>query len=86
VPISTLPLLGFLATLLAACTTTPAPTISQPMAQAKNYLATTLPDGSIEIIVTGKAGLPTGSQVAVIDLRDKLELPGRVRFVSGQGG
>lgn len=42
-------------------------------AKKKDYAATTLPDGSIEIVVSGKTGLPSGTQVKVIDLRKKLE-------------
>lgn len=62
--------------MLGSCATVGAPS-SQPRApeqsSTKGYSATTLPDGGIEIVVTDRAGFPTGSQVAVINLKEKLE-------------
>ena len=51
--------------LLAACSAT--------RSEAKDYVATKLPDGTIEIIVSGKTGIPTGGKVGVIDLPSKLK-------------
>ena len=45
----------------------------KPKPKPKDYTVTALPDGRIEITVSGKAGLPSGSQVVVVNLREKLE-------------
>ena len=60
-----------LAFFIGACSTT-APAAS-PKPKPKSYTVKALPDGRIEITVSGKAGLPSGSEVVVINLREKLE-------------
>lgn len=44
-----------------------------PKPKPKGYTATSLQDGRIEIVVSGKSGLPSGSEIVVINLREKLE-------------
>lgn len=39
----------------------------------KRYRVATLPDGRLEITVTGKMAFPDGGQVRKIDLREKLD-------------
>lgn len=65
--------IGLLALLLGACATTTPAASPKPKPKPKNYTTTTLPDGRIEIIVSGKASLPSGSEVVVVNLREKLE-------------
>lgn len=58
---------------IGACSTTAPAESPKPKPKSKSYTAATLPDGRIEITVSGKAGLPSGSEVVVINLREKLE-------------
>ena len=44
-----------------------------PRDRPKRYKVEPRADGRLEITVTGKAALPDGSQIAVIDLREKLK-------------
>lgn len=60
-----------LAFFIGACSMTVS--AASPKSKPKSYTATTLPDGRIEITVSSKAGLPSGSEVLVINLREKLE-------------
>lgn len=46
---------------------------ASPRDKPRRYKVVPLPDGRLEITVTGRKGFPEGAQVETIDLREKLD-------------